>query len=62
MNKKLAQGAWLIIVTLFISMLVYHVLTENYGDLIIALMTVIIILVIFAAYYLLKQGKNGCCR
>ena len=61
MNKKIYQGAWLIIITLFISMLVYHVLTENYGDLIIALMTVIIILVIFAAYYLLRRGKNGCC-
>ncbi|MCK5123207.1 MAG: hypothetical protein KAQ87_03615 [Candidatus Pacebacteria bacterium] len=55
MNKKIAQGSWLIIVTLFISMEIYHLSVGNYDDLIISGLIVIIPLLAFAMYYLIKK-------
>ena len=55
MNKKIAQIIWLIIVVLFISMEVYHFSVGNYDDLIISGLIVIIPLLAFAMYYLIKK-------
>ena len=58
MNKKIAQIIWLIIVVLFISMEVYHVSVGNYDDLIISGLIVIIPLLVFAMYYLIKKRNK----
>ena len=59
MNKKMAKIIWLVIVVLFIGMEVYHVVVGNYGDLVISLLIVIVLLSILGIYFLIrKSGKK----
>jgi len=58
MNKKIAQSIWLIIVVLFIGMEAYHLSVGNYDDLIISGLIVIIPLLAFAMYYLIKKQNK----
>jgi len=58
MNKKTAQGIWLVIIVLFFGMEIYHLSVGNYDDLIISGLIVIIPLLAFAMYYLIKKRNN----
>ena len=59
MNKKIAQSIWLIIVTLFIGMEIYHLAVGNYDDLIISGLIVIIPFLALAIYYLIKKRNKS---
>ena len=58
MNKKLAKTIWLIIITLFIGMEVYHVMVGNYDDLALSLLIVIVSLSIFGVYFLINKSNK----
>lgn len=58
MNKKIAQSVWLVIIVLFIGMEIYHLSVGNYDDLIISGLIVVIPLLAFTMYYLIKKRDN----
>ena len=59
MNKKLPSFIWLIIISLFICLQIYHVIVGNYYDLITSLLVVIILLSMFGVYYLIRKKIAG---
>lgn len=56
MTKNILKFLWILIILLFISLQVYSLLKSNYADVVTSLLTVIIILALIIAYWLIDQA------
>ena len=58
MGNKLLKILWVIIIFLFIALQIYHIIKENYADVVTGLLTVIIILAMIIAYWLIARAAK----
>ena len=55
MSNKILKILWVVIIFLFLSLQAYHIIRANYADLVTGLLTVIIILAMIIAYWLIAR-------
>ena len=55
MQNKILKILWVIIIFLFISLQIYNLIRANYADVVTSLLTVIIILAMITAYWLIAR-------
>ncbi len=58
MNNKILKFLWILIIFLFISLQIYHLVRSNYADVVISLLTVIIILAMIIAFWLISRNTK----
>ena len=55
MSNKILKILWIVIIFLFLSLQAYHLVRANYADVVTGLLTVIIILALIVAYWLIAR-------
>jgi len=56
MTKNILKFLWILIIFLFVSLQIYNLIRSNYADVVTSLLTVIILLALIMAYWLIDKA------